>query len=233
MDDIYLATFDPGRKNFAFCVEKCSREQLECIKNIAPHQRYEHDGTPTDEMRNILDQVYMNGKIVLHKNVDLTVGCDSKGLEQRVFNNMTRVLEENGGVWDKCSHFLIEMQMSFGQKMNLVALKLAQHIYSYFIIRYGMTKKIVDFPAYHKTQILGAPKIEGKLSKSGKTRYKAMSKPHRKKWAIEQSVEILTTRGEDDILNNLQMKKKKDDMSDCLLMCQAGKYLYFVDNRLV
>ena len=229
--DIYIASFDPGRKNFAFCVEKCSKSQLEVIENLPLSQRYHDDGTPTNELADILDQIYVNGEIVLHQNVNILSNPSDKAgikVEQDVFHNLTVELNKHIEIWDKCSYFLIETQMSFGKKLNLPAVKIAQHICSYFVIKYGLSRQIIDFPSYHKTQILGAPKDEGRPYKSGKKRYKAMDKPQRKKWAVDQAIHILELRDETEILNNLQNKKKKDDMSDCLLMCQAGKYLYFV-----
>lgn len=228
-DDLHIATFDPGRKNCAFCVEKSSRRALNAIKPVPATSRYELDGTPTAEMENLLDQLYLNGEIVLHKNLNLMAECKTNGLEQQVFHNLTTELNKYVDVWDSCDYFLIETQMSFGSKLNLPALKIAQHLYSYFVVKYGMTKVICDFPAYHKTQILGAPKEAGKSYKSGKTRFKAMEKPKRKKWAVEQAVDILGMRGEEEWLESLTGRGKKDDLADCLLMCQAGKYLLGVE----
>ena len=69
----------------------------------------------------------------------------------------------------------------------------------------------------YKTQMLGAP-------------YK-QTKPQRKKWAIDKGIEILTLRGEDNIIDLIDTKKnsqgrkqKQDDVYDCLLMIQAYKY---------
>ncbi len=108
-------------------------------------------------------------------------------------------------------------------------MKLGQHCYSYFAFKYGRYKSIIEFPAYHKTQILGAPKIEGKPYKSGKIRYKAMEKPARKKWSVEKAVEILTNRGEMEVLEGLTSAKKRDDLADVLTQLQSFKYRIYVD----
>ena len=42
-------------------------------------------------------------------------------------------------------------------------------------------------------------------------------KPKRKKWAIEKANEIWTLRGDLETVELVSSKKKKDDMSDCLL----------------
>lgn len=102
--------------------------------------------------------------------------------------------------------------MSFGSKINTMAIKIAQHTYSYFLFRYGNSKKIVEFPSYNKTQILGAPG--------------GLDKPQRKKWAISKANEIWTLRGDLETIDMITSKKKKDDMSDCLLHVLA----YIIDN---
>jgi hypothetical protein len=113
------------------------------------------------------------------------------------------------------------MQMSFGKNRNPMAVKLGQHCYSYFVIKYGKNKKTIEFPAYYKTQVLGAPKKildkKGKLIK--------MSKPERKKWAVKQASVILQERGESAVIDNIKTKSKKDDLSDVICQLQAYKFL--------
>lgn len=232
-DIIYLASFDLGKKNFAFCIEEINKKDLLLINNIPSTKRYKEDGTPTPKMQEILDQVCANGKIILHKNLDLTENCNPKAkLDPETFHNMNDALDKYVTFWDKCSAFVIEEQMAFGKKLNKMAMKLGQHCYSYFTFKYGRYKSIIEFPAYHKTQILGAPKIEGKPYKSGKKRYKAMEKPQRKKWSVDKAIEILTSRGEIDILQNLTSAKKKDDLADVLTQLAAFKYKVYVDKTL-
>ena len=111
-----------------------------------------------------------------------------------------------------------------------MALKLAQHCESYFINKYGRCdKQIIEFPAYHKTQILGCEKIE-KKTKSGKISYKAIEKGDRKKWNIEMCSSILIERDDFETLSEIISMKKKDDVSDVICQLQAFKYLYFVDD---
>jgi len=114
-----------------------------------------------------------------------------------------------------------------------MALKLAQHCYSYFTLKYGRQHKIIEFPAYNKTQVLGAPKIQGKPYKSGKIRYKAMEQRDRKKWSVNKAIEILTCRGEMDILEEMTSVKKKDDLADVLVQLQSFKYLMYVNKTYV
>lgn len=229
MSLVYASSFDIGKKNFSFCVEEFDKSELMKIENIPEKKRYNQDGTPTEEMASILESVMTNGRIVLHKNLDLTKNCDPKlKLDPETFQNMTDVLDDYMDYWSKCEVFVIEEQMSFGKKMNRMAMKLGQHCYSYFVCKFGRFKQVVEFPSYHKTQILGAPKTKPEKGK----RWKAMTKPQRKKWSVEKAIEILMKRGEIDILDGLTSVRKKDDLADTLTQLQAFKYLVYVNRKL-
>ena len=109
-----------------------------------------------------------------------------------------------------------------------MALKIGQHCYSYFAILYSRFKRIIEFPAYHKTQILGAAKIK-KVTKGGKVSYKAMDKPARKKWSVEKAMTILAERDDFKTMSDLTSQRKKDDLADVLCQLQAFKVLVFID----
>lgn len=224
---IWVASFDIGKKNFSFYIEEMDRNKLLNITNISQDCRYNKDGTITSEFEKILDQVYLNGKTILHMNSDLTKNCDSKSyLDPEIYHNMIDHLDSFSSYWNKCSAFVIEQQMSFGKKNNTMALKLGQHCYSYFTFNYGRFKEIIEYPAYHKTKVLGAPKkvINKKTGKLVK-----MSKPQRKSWAVEKAIEILNKREEQYVLDNIKNKSKKDDLADTLIQLQSWKYMVFVN----
>lgn len=216
-----IASFDIGKKNFAFCIERVDVEHLDSLKNIARTSRYfKHTGGCTPEFAVLLNKVCSSGNIVLLDNVDLTDGCDkSKVLDPHTFINMNRVLDKHKSMWDQCTSFVIEQQMSFGRnKQNIMALKLAQHCFSYFTFHYADFKKTIEFPSYYKTKLLGAPKN--------------MSKPERKRWAVDKAIEILTDRNDLDTLSLITSRKKADDMADVITQLQSFKYLVFVDKSI-
>ena len=217
-----IASFDIGKKNFAFIIEEVDLNKLKNIVNIPASKRYNKDGTPTDSFTKILDDLYMCGKVILIKNLDITYDCDpSKYFDPHLFINMQNELDKYTEYWNKCDAFIVEQQMSFGRtKNNSMAVKLGQHCQSYFLINYNNFKTTIEFPAYHKTQILGAPKCERK------------TKPGRKKWAIKKALEILNMRNDEETLSKVTTKKKQDDMSDCLLMTITFSYLYFIDHKI-
>jgi len=230
---IWIGSFDIGKVNFCWYIEEIDPRDLADIKPIPENQRYYPDGTPTPDMQNLLDQVCMHGKTILHTNSDLTKNCvKSKYLDPEVFHNLTNLLDKYSNYWDKCSYFIVEMQMAFRGKYNTMALKIGQHCYSYFNICYGRFKQVLEFPAYYKTTVLGAQKIKGKRYKNGKTRWKTIDKPARKKWCVAKATEILGYRGEEHILNNLKTKKKRDDLADTLCQCQSWKVLHFIHKTL-
>lgn len=229
MDDkIWLASFDPGKKNFAFYIEETDRSALQTLKNIPSAKRYKKDGTYTKEFGKLIREVWLNGKTILHINADMTYNCaKSKYLDPEVFHNMVDHLDNYADYWIKCSAFVIEQQM----KRNTMAMKLGQHCYSYFIFNYGRFKQTIEFPAFHKTKVLGAPKTEYK-TKKGNIRYKALTKHQRKKWAVEVALSILADRDEIEVMINISTKAKRDDISDCILMLTSFKYLAFVDKSI-
>ena len=228
MEKLRIASFDIGVKNFAFCIEDIDKTLT--YQSIPKENRYNPNGTPTEQFSDLIKSICNNGKITLFKNNDLTKNCcKDKRLDPESFHNLTELLDTYTEYWDKCDIILIEQQMSFGKKYNTIALKIGQHTFSYFILKYGRDKKIIEYPSYHKTQILGAPKIEH-INKKGIVLYKSIDKPARKKWSIKTAINILTDRDETEILSQLTTQKKKDDLADVLTQLQSFKILYFLDN---
>lgn len=242
-DLIQVCSIDIGKKNFAFCIEEFDRALLLSLPNIQMKYRYKQDGTTTEQMQEILDKVFENGRTILYKNLDLTQNCNPKlKLDPETYHNMTDVLDQYVSYFDNCQVFVIEEQMSFGKKFNKMAMKLGQHCYSYFAFKYGRFKTIIEFPAYHKTQILGAPKVDSSKVQSRakknpkrlvKKRYKAMTKSQRKKWSVEKAYEILEQRGEYYITEEFDRDYKKlDDICDCICQLNAFKYKVYVDREI-
>ena len=224
---IWCASFDIGKKNFSFYVEEFDDSSLSSLTDIPPNHRYNKDGTTTSEFQTVLDSVFKNGKRIILENVDITMNCKPGSyLDPETFYNMIDVLDRYASIWDQCHTFVIGKQM----QTNPMALKLAQHCYSYFCFRYGRFKNIVEFQSYNKTQVLGAPKTE-KKTKTGKTSYKCMDKPARKKWCIVKAKEIVSLREDVETVNQIEKAKKKDDLCDVICQLASWKYLTFVNKK--
>lgn len=228
-EKIWILSFDIGKKNFAFYIEEVDLLQLKLINNIPKEERYNENGSLTEKMNSIFKDIFLTGKTILFKNEDLTKNTDkNKYLDSDIFYNMIEHLDKYQTYFSKCSHILIEMQL----KRNTMAIKLGQHCYSYFVIKYGRTKNIIEFPSYYKTQILGSEKTFDKKYKNGKIKWKTMDQKTRKKWAVSKGLEILELRGEKQLIDNIK-KTKLDDIFDNKLMIEAFKYMYFIDNNLI
>lgn len=224
-DSIWIASFDIGSKNLCFCIEEYPININ--IKLIDYMKRYNIDGTPTELFNNQLKEIYKFGKLIFFENKDITDGCNTSESRHKYFNpllynNMYKHLDTFKEYWNLCDHIVIEEQMWSGINKNTKACRLEQHALSYFIYFYSNFKNIQSFPAYHKTQVLGAHK-EKVINKTGKIRYKSISKPERKKWSIVRAKEILEIRKDLDTLDFYNKKTKRkiklDDISDTILQC--------------
>jgi DNA mismatch repair ATPase MutS len=175
---MWLASIDIGIKNFAFAVIDWKGR-----KSILGNQ----GGTEFD--------------IVDLQNIDITT---SNKIEKDIARNIIDVLDAYKSIWDQCDYFIIEQQMQFRHATNIKALKISQYVLCYFCIHYK-DKTIVEYPAYHKTQVLGAPP--------------GLKKHERKKWAVNKVRSILTEQSQEHLLDDF--KKKADDISDCICLSLA------------
>jgi hypothetical protein len=225
-----IASFDIGKKNFAFYVEEVDENMLNSIVNVDKVKRYKKpEGGLSNDFAKVIDEVYKSGKKVLLRNVDLTENTDcSKYFDLEICRNMNEVLDAYEEIWEDVDIIIVEKQMSFRGKINTMALKLGQNCLSYFIFNYGREKKIVEFPAYHKTQVLSSLMKKVKL-KNGKEKYKSLDDRERKKWSVEETFGILSLREDYEMMNEIWEMKKRDDVSDAITQMQAFKYLYFVE----
>ena len=178
---------------------------------------------PVAEFQKVLESIYKNGKIILTKNINLKVKINKNALnDHEIFQNMIKCLNEyKDEYFDKVDYIVVEKQMKINQK----ACRLSICCITYFMI--NSNARIFEFDSFHKTQILGAEKE--KVLKNGKITYKSIDKPKRKKWSIETGIYILNLRDEFDTMVEIFDLKKKDDIYDNINMCQAFKYLYFID----
>ncbi len=221
---IRVASFDIGKKNFAFLVQTFPLDLLAGLPHVYKRDRYNPDGSLTPAFSKIVDQISSSGRVEAFRCVDLTHNCDKNSyLDPETFHNMTDFLRSYDAMWDTCTLFLVERQMSARTRFNTMALKLGQHCLGYFRIRYGRIKEIHEYPAYHKTQVLGATKPPGK---------RGMTKHDRKKWAISKSLDVLTRRKDTATLSQLTSIKKKDDVADCLLQAISAIVLLQQNRRL-
>lgn len=177
---MWIASFDIGIKNFAFAV-------------------LDVPATPSSSLSVAFDMVHF-------ENVDLTESCGataSMSMMMQVYRNVHDVLTSFEMLWEQCDVLLIEQQMQHRHASNIKALKLSQHVLAHLLLRHGSSSKVIlEFPAYHKTQVWNAPR--------------KLKKHERKKWAVDTVCGLLN-----DTLADIHALKKKDDVCDCILMSLA------------
>ena len=222
-----VASFDIGSRNFSFAIEEFDTNLITKLKTQFGKisGRYNNVGEPTPAFKDILTQIYLNGNIIQLEVVDLTNGGEYGLFESRVLVAMNEFLDKYITFFDECDIVIIEQQMAFRTK-NMNAVKLAQHCMSYFINKYATFKPVIEFPAYNKTQVLGANKLE---VKGGRKKY------WRKKWSVKEAKYILTMREDEDHYEKIAIthRKKADDLADVITQLQAFKILAFLDEMKI
>lgn len=194
LKNVNVSTQRPSKRKSGFIVY-CEEKREEMKKQF-----------PELKSKEILERLRISWKKLNKKSKYPYILKRTKSrFDPKVFVNITTEFDKYREYWDKCEVILIEQQVSYGNKINLSAIKIGQHCFSYFSILYGNFKEIIEYPAYNKYQVLGAPKAEKDYLK--------------KNWAPSVAKYIWTTRGDPTSLELLEKSKKKDDLSDVLIQC--------------
>ena len=134
------------------------------------------------------------------------LGAVNSGM--RIYENLNEVVLHLNTYISNSSIILIEQQV----KMNPKALKV-QYVLVGILLGIGVSiKNIKIYPAYNKTKLLNAPAN--------------ITKPQRKKWAVEMALLLLAEREDYDTFNIIANAPKKDDMADAFLQCYTFKLFY-------
>lgn len=212
-----IASIDVGKRNFALYVEDVPLQRYVALRTLSP--KSSETGRKTD-LKSKLRRIYRLGRTVLLEAKDICSEDVDNGVES--YDNGSRLnlfayLDERRDVLDDADVVLVEKQyfaqLSFGKKSakrsgseaNVVAIKIAEDVVSWFLIRYGETKEVIMYPSQFKTVMLGAPK--------------GLNGRGRKKWSVEKATRIMSHRKDEIGLAALESRRKKDDMSDVVIQC--------------
>ena len=199
-----IASIDIGKKNLAILIEEFDEMKLKTLTPPPVSQRRNRNGTLPNEMKTVINEVYKNGKILFFNNEDLTTDTSSNIMSIQLFYNFNKYLMKLKPWFDKCDVILIEKQLM----VNPMAIKLAQHVFSFFTFLYpDREKELIEYNASNKTQVLGC-EMNLTKTKKGLERYKPIDKPKRKKWSVLNAIEILKLRTDTKNLNELNLNKK-------------------------
>ncbi len=217
---IRIASFDIGIRNFAQYVEECNLDILnelsEDFSKLPKSKQRKTSGPFNEEIKTILDKTCENGTLVEMGNYSFLEEGEKqtkrKSLQLVTRKHLFSHLTEFKHIWDTCQFIVIEQQFWTPKGSNMAALKLGEATLSWFLIHYPDIE-IILFRSSHKTKVLGCPETKA---------YR------RKKWSTIKALEILEQRKNTEAISLLSTYKKKDDISDTIIQCQAFKYLHFV-----
>lgn len=117
--------------------------------------------------------------------------------------NLISYLDRHQTLWKKVDVVLIEQQL---YRTNVAATKLSCHLHAYFLHRFPQ-KKVIEYPSSYKT-------------KYTKFSIKSSSHKQRKDYAIQYVLD--KCQKNDPVLYDwLLTFPKKDDICDCILMCET------------
>lgn len=211
-ETLRFASFDIGRKNFAFYVEEFNLNEFEELKQKQkPLGSINLNTRFTPQHHEIIEEVCKIGTRIDWDVTDLDPNSKTKYLQTKHYIAMTKYLDQRRELWESCDAIIIEQQTV----KNPGAMKLGQHCMSYFLINWGETKYISTISSSYKTKLLGAPKT-------------IKTKPQRKRWCIDQAKQVMISREDKEGIIRIAVEKKQDDLGDTCMQLQAFKYKNFV-----
>lgn len=121
---------------------------------------------------------------------------------QDIYQSLICYLKTYNYLWKQVDVVLIEQQLN---RMNIKATKLACHVYAYFLHCHPQ-KPIYEYPSIYKTKYTSFP-------------LHTSTHKQRKKYAIQ----LVLHKYQDDpvFLDWISLFPKKDDVCDCILMCNT------------
>jgi len=125
--------------------------------------------------------------------------------------NLTQFLDSKVELFDATSVVIVEKQFfdASRRKCNIRALRLSQHLLSYFSVIYGLFKTIVEYPSWKKTKLLGFSATKN-------------TSRARKLFSINQATHILEKIAAHQCYW-FHSLKKRDDIADAV--CQMVAFL--------
>jgi len=203
---IRIASFDIGKKNFGQYVGECDLEELQKLrekyKQLPKDKQRRVKGKMNDEIKDILNQLFLIDKRIQTGIYDLREDKTSQKLDNAVRRNLINHLDKYGQLWDTCEIFIIEQQFfrtwnirgrkTSGSEANIDAIKMGEALVMWLMSTYP-SKEVLYFGSQNKTLMLGAPS--------------SLTKPKRKKWAVDKTEEIYRLRKDEDMIGLFDLKR--------------------------
>lgn len=168
-DELTIASFDIGKKNFAHYVESVSNDEIDHLRRCyhsAKSGRAALIKTRSPEYRRFLDSVYLTGSRIHTGVYDLRNERKEDVLDNETRKNIIQHLQRFRWLWEKCDVFIIEQQFFRptgrgkrnlnGSQANVDALRISELLMCWLLNEFPEREHIF-FGSTHKTQLLGAP----------------------------------------------------------------------------
>jgi hypothetical protein len=212
-----LISIDIGLRTLSIYKEYFDNNKAKQFK--LPKHCYNKFGEATDEMKSYVNNIGKCGHCAFIVKKDL--GERKDYFSGKAIMNLFVFLDEieREGIFDDVDVIVVERQLT----KNSIATGLMYYLQSWFMIQYGLFKKIILFPAKNKTRVLGAPlKQEDDNGKAIR-----VDKSFRKKWSTLRAYQILELRDDQNTIKYIfeENKSKKDDLSDVITQALAYNIL--------
>jgi len=212
-----LISIDIGLRTLSIYKEYFDVDKAKQFK--LPKHCYNKLGEATDEMKTYVNNIGKCGHCAFIVKKDL--GERKDYFSGKAIMNLFVFLDEieREGIFDDVDVIVVERQLT----KNGIATGLMYYLQSWFMIQYGLFKKIILFPAKNKTRVLGAPLKQE--DDNGKTI--RVDKAFRKKWSTLRAYQILELRDDQNTIRYIfeENKSKKDDLSDVITQALAYNIL--------
>ena len=223
-ENVRIASFDMGRRNFAVYVEDVPHAFLKkarlAARKLSSSVRHSVKRRLEDfpQLHEQISEVCLSGTRV-HLAVYDIQDDSEEGFGMKTRRRLVEVLDSLGAVLATCDIAVLEQQYvngldrrtrkgKAGGTANFPALKVGEAVATWLTIRVPWVEAFF-FGASFKTQILGAPP--------------EMTKPERKRWAVERARKLMEERG-DAVGRKTLQRSKADDLADTILMAAAFKW---------
>ena len=238
-----IVSIDPGIKNFAIYKELIPLSELKEIEIVYSTGKTQRPPRNTQAYPNddTLFEIFSRGSHVfsavhslIPKNEPANIPITNE-MRQGLFKLFDKYKSE--GFWDNVTHVVIEEQFINTRSSkkaqgtaNMTAIKIAEIAYGWILYHYP-TINISYLPSRKKYAICRCPlTFNKKCRTTGELESRKATKIDRKKWAATKGKEILVIRDEEDVVDSLEelkktQKQKLDDIGDCIVQCQALKWV--------
>jgi len=157
---------------------------------------------------NSKDDIYMEGKIIFLDKIDFAPNIKNAKITNKVLINVSSYFENNLNLLKQCEYIFIEKQYKARGCQNNICIHLEHHIQG--ILLYLLKDTDINIKLY-------SSKLKTKTFDTS-----LMTKNQRKKFTVDETMNLLLAREDYENLKKIS-SGKKDDYADAIMMIQSYK----------